>query len=105
MRQIGEREQKNSAPATHALVLPKRLKLIPLAAKQTKRPPPAQSHRGAPVFMTHRTICLCRCIDYVATDNNGLTATSTRTIIVEPVANTATASSNRELNSRRTLML
>jgi len=31
----------------------------------------------------------CRCIDYVATDNNGLTATSTRTVIVEPVANTA----------------
>ena len=32
-------------------------------------------------------------IDYVATDNAGLTATSTRTVIVEAAANTATATS------------
>jgi hypothetical protein len=92
MRQIGEREQKNSAPATHALVLPKRLKLIQLAAKQTKRPPPAQSHRGAPVLVTHRTICCCRVVDASTTSLRtimGLTATSTRTVIVEPLANTA----------------
>jgi hypothetical protein len=30
-------------------------------------------------------------IDYVATDNNGLTATSTRTVLIVPAANTATA--------------
>ncbi len=32
-------------------------------------------------------------IDYVATDNAGLTATSTRTVIVEAAANTAIATS------------
>jgi len=32
-------------------------------------------------------------IDYVATDQSGLTATSTRTVIIEAAASTATASS------------
>jgi hypothetical protein len=32
-------------------------------------------------------------IDYVVTDPSGLTSTSTRTIIIEPAANIATASS------------
>ena len=32
-------------------------------------------------------------IDYVATDQSGLAATSTRTVIINPAAQTATASS------------
>jgi hypothetical protein len=38
-------------------------------------------------------------IDHVATDTDGLTATSTRTIIIEAAASTATASSTEATTS------
>lgn len=38
-------------------------------------------------------------IDYVATDNDGLTATSTRTVIIEPAASSAVAATTTDTTS------